>query len=122
MGCYGIGLTRAMATIVEVYYDSAKNKMNWPKEVAPFDVHLISLNQNEVADKIYEDLTQKGIEVLYDERETAAGEKFAEADLIGCPVRLIISDRSLAEGGVEFIVRSSKNIVKVEDLYGVLYS
>lgn len=117
MGCYGIGLTRAMATIVEVYYDSAKNKMNWPKEVAPFDVHLISLNQNEVADKIYEDLTQKGIEVLYDERETAAGEKFAEADLIGCPTRIIVSKKSLEQGGVEIVEPDFKaKIVKISDI------
>lgn len=102
MGCYGIGLTRCLGTIVEVYYDSTKNKMVWPKEVAPFLAHLISISQNEEAEKIYQDLKSRGIEILYDDRDISAGQKFAEADLIGCPVRLIISKKSLDEGGIEF--------------------
>ena len=116
MGCYGIGLTRALATIVEIKYDLAKNKMTWPKEVAPFDVHLISLNQNEAAEKIYNDLTAKNIEVLYDDRDNAAGEKFAEADLVGCPVRIIVSAKSLAAGGVEIMENGESEIVKIEEI------
>jgi len=101
MGCYGIGLTRALATMVEVYYDTTKNKMAWPKEISPFQIHLISLNQNEEAEKVYSNLVEKGIEVLYDDRDLMAGEKFAEADLVGCPKRIVISKKSLEAGGVE---------------------
>jgi len=101
MGCYGIGLSRALGTIVEVYYDSTKNQMAWPKEVAPFAVHLISLGKNDEAEKIYQELIANKIEALYDDREISAGEKFAEADLVGCPIRLIVSEKSLANGGVE---------------------
>jgi len=103
MGCYGIGLTRSFATVVEVLFDSTKNKMTWPKEVAPFNVHLISLQKKDEAEKIYNDLVEKNIEVLYDDRDVSAGEKFAEADLIGCPIRIIVSEKSLAAGGVEFV-------------------
>lgn len=117
MGCYGIGITRALATIVEVYYDSTNNKMNWPKSVAPYTIHLISLGQNDEADKIYRDLTSKNIDVLYDNRDCSAGEKFAEADLLGAPVRIVISKKSLEQGGVEVVdgAREAK-IVKIADL------
>ncbi|MCL5410793.1 MAG: His/Gly/Thr/Pro-type tRNA ligase C-terminal domain-containing protein [Patescibacteria group bacterium] len=112
MGCYGIGITRSLATIVEVYYDSTKNKMIWPEEVSPYKVHLLSLNKNviiensgrsvgEEVSKLYEKLIQDGVEVLYDDRDISAGEKFAEADLIGCPKRIIVSEKSLKSGGVE---------------------
>jgi prolyl-tRNA synthetase len=115
MGCYGIGLTRALATVVEVYYDVTKNQMVWPKEIAPFQVHLISLNENEKADKLYNKLKEDGIEVLYDDRDVSAGQKFAEADLIGCPERMIVSKKSLESGGVEKIdIKSGKTeIVKI---------
>jgi prolyl-tRNA synthetase len=103
MGCYGLGLTRSLAAIVEEYYNSADNKMLWPKEVAPFAVHLISLNKNDETEKLYDKLIQKGMEVLFDDRDLSAGEKFAEADLIGCPIRLIVSSKSLESGGVELI-------------------
>jgi prolyl-tRNA synthetase len=118
MGCYGIGLTRALATVVEVHYDVAKNKMVWPKEIAPFDVHLISLNQNEEAEKIYHDLKKKGIEVLYDDRDISAGQKFAEADLVGCPSRIVVSKKSLENGGVEYIEskRNTSDIIKVTEI------
>ncbi len=104
MGCYGIGLTRAMATIVEIYNDT--KGILWPTSVAPFRVNLISLGKNTECDKIYEKLTKEGIEVLYDDREEiTAGEKFADADLIGCPVRVIISEKSLSTGGAEISKR-----------------
>jgi prolyl-tRNA synthetase len=103
MGCYGIGITRSMATVVEVYYDATKNRMVWPKEVAPYQVEIISLNQNEEAEKIYKKLKSDGVEVLYDDRDMSAGEKFAEADLIGCPERIIVSKKSLEAGGIEKI-------------------
>ncbi len=117
MGCYGIGLTRLMATIVEMKYSVNENKMFWPVEAAPFDVHLISLNQNTEAEKVYKKLTEKGLSVLFDDRDGSAGEKFAEADLIGVVKRVIVSTKSLAAGGVEVVDGANEaKIVKIEDL------
>ena len=107
MGCYGIGLSRLMGTIVEIFND--ENGIIWPETVSPFKIHLISLRQNEKAEKIYQELTEKGIEVLYDDRDLSAGEKFADYDLIGIPVRLVISKRSLDQGGIEFKLRNQKD-------------
>lgn len=101
MGCYGIGITRALATIVEVYYDVTKNKMTWPEEVAPFSIHIISLNQNAEAEKIYKKMQDNGETVLFDDRNISAGEKFAEADLLGINKRIIVSKKSLESGGAE---------------------
>lgn len=93
MGCYGIGLGRTMASIVETHHD--ENGMIWPVQIAPFTAHLISLpGGEEQAEAVYQALTEDGFEVLWDEREVSAGEKFAEADLIGNPVRLVVSSRS----------------------------
>lgn len=111
MGCYGIGLTRSLATIVEVYYDSTKNKMVWPDEIAPYKIHLLSLRKNEQADELYKEMIEKDIEVLYDDRDVSAGEKFAEADLIGIPTRIIVSDKSLKSGGAEYT--NNKGEVKI---------
>lgn len=118
MGCYGIGITRAMATVVEIYYDSTKNKMIWPEEIAPYKAHLISLNQNEEAEKLYEKLISQNIEVLYDDRELSAGEKFAEADLVGCPTRIIVSKKSLESGGAE-VIDVATGELKIEGLLKV---
>jgi prolyl-tRNA synthetase len=117
-GCYGIGLQRLMGTIVEVNHD--ENGIIWPDSVAPFQVHLISLGKNEVAEKIYADLEKQNIEVMYDDRaETSAGAKFADADLIGIPWRVVVSQKSLAGGGVEVKKRSenSNEIVEIENLF-----
>jgi len=107
MGCYGIGPARLMAAVVEVYHD--KDGIIWPENVAPFKAHLINLGKlakiKEFADKIYNSLSRcagsstagqkAGVEVLYDDREDAtAGEKFAEADLIGIPYRLVVSEKT----------------------------
>lgn len=98
MGSYGIGIGRVMATIVEVFND--KNGIIWPENVAPYKVHLISLNTDnenilKKAESFYNTLIENEIEVLYDDREnTSAGEKFAVADLIGLPYRLVISEKS----------------------------
>ena len=90
-GCYGIGLGRLMATVVEAHHD--ERGIIWPKSVAPYQVHLIALNVP--GDKIYKALEKAGIEVLYDDREeVSAGVKFADADLIGIPVRLVVSDKT----------------------------
>lgn len=90
MGSYGVGLSRVMGTVVEVSHDD--KGIIWPDAIAPFKVHLIFLGIK--ADEIYENLKAQGIEVLYDDREDkTAGEKFADADLIGCPWRLVVSGR-----------------------------
>ncbi len=104
MGCYGLGISRSLGTIVEVCHD--EKGIIWPEEVAPFKIHLLSLNENEIADKIYLDLKSQGVEVLYDDRDASAGEKFADADLIGCPYRLVVSKKSLQAGGLELKKRS----------------
>jgi len=97
MGCYGIGLNRLIGTIVEIYHD--KDGIIWPEALAPFKAHLINLSKSakikKFADQIYKDLQQAGVEVLYDDRnEATPGEKFADADLIGIPFRLVISEKT----------------------------
>lgn len=93
MGSYGIGSSRVMGVMVEVFHDD--RGVMWPKQVAPYDVHLITLGKqhHEKAEKLVKTLEEKGIDVLWDDREDVmAGEKFADTDLIGIPVRLVISD------------------------------
>ncbi len=90
---YGIGPTRVMGTLVEMFHDD--KGILWPENIAPFQVHLIGLHEK--ADEVYQQLLDAGIEVLYDDRwETNAGEKFADADLIGIPVRLVVSAKTLS--------------------------
>ncbi len=121
MGCYGIGLTRALAAIVEVYFDQENNMMIWPESVAPFDVEIISLEKNKEAEELYEKIKDK-IEILYDDRDVSAGEKFAEADLIGAPKRIIVSEKSIKSGGAELIDLKSgeSQIVEIEKIATVL--
>ncbi|MYL33179.1 proline--tRNA ligase [Pontibacillus yanchengensis] len=109
MGCYGIGISRTMASIVEQYHD--ENGITWPKQIAPYQVHLLALNikkedQKELADRIYETLKQAGIEVLYDDRKERAGVKFADSDLIGIPLRITVGKHA-GEGYVECKERAS---------------
>jgi len=107
MGCYGIGLPRLMAAIVEIHHDS--KGIIWPEEVAPFDVHLLDLGKKKESEKLYRDLQKQGIEVLYDDREDkTAGEKFAEADLIGIPIRLVVSEKTLKQNAVEIKRRNEQ--------------
>lgn len=110
MGSYGIGITRVMGLLVEKFADD--KGMVWPKEVAPFAVHFISLagTNEEVAkeaEHVYAQLLDRGVEVLFDDRDARAGEKFADADLIGIPLRLILSEKSMAAGGLEVVDRSN---------------
>ncbi len=116
MGCYGLGISRLMGTIVEVCHD--EKGIIWPENVAPFKVHLLSLNENEAAENIYQDLIKQGIDVLYDDRELQAGEKFVDADLIGCPYRIVVSKKTLAGGNVELKHRSSaeSQLIKINEL------
>jgi len=121
MGAYGIGVSRLMATIVEIHND--EKGIVWPESVAPYNAHLISLDQNEEAGKVYEDLQKNGVEVLYDDREDkTAGEKFADADLIGCPIRIVVSKKTIEKKSVEVEKRNKKEpkLVKLPDLISVI--
>lgn len=118
MGCYGLGSTRLLGTIVECLSDASG--IVWPKEVAPYTLHLVSLGRSEEeqrkADEIYHALIRSGIEVLYDDRsDVQAGQKFAESDLLGVPTRIVVSKRSLEQGGVE-VKRRTSNEQKVINL------
>lgn len=114
MGCYGIGPSRVMGAVVEVYHD--EKGIIWPENIAPFNVHLISLQENKKADKIYQALMAAGVEALYDNREVSAGEKFADADLIGIPYRLVVSQKTGEK--VEIKKRSDKrtDLLMVKEL------
>ena len=117
MGAYGIGLSRVMATVVEVSSD--EKGIIWPENIAPYKVHLISLEQNEEAGKIYDELQKNGVEVLYDDREgKTAGEKFADADLIGCPVRIVVSKKTLEKDSVELKLRNENDfkLIKLNEI------
>jgi len=120
MGSYGIGPARVMGVIAEIFSDD--RGLIWPESVAPFKVHLLSLEQNGRAEKIYRDLTKNNIEVLYDDREMSAGAKFADADLIGLSYRLVVSAKSLRAGGVELKRRDSdkSEIVKEKEIVKTL--
>jgi prolyl-tRNA synthetase len=110
MGCYGFGLARTLTTVVEKYHDD--KGIIWPECVAPFQVHLIGITKNELgikkkAEEVYQKLLDAGIEVLYDDRdELAPGVKFADADLIGIPVRLVVSQKTGDK--IEFKKRTEK--------------
>ncbi len=107
---YGIGPTRVMGTLVEAFHD--EKGINWPNSVSPFDVHLISLGQDDKAQKIHDELEELGFEVLYDDREVGAGQKFSDADLIGIPIRLVISDKT--NGKIEWKERDSEKTELLE--------
>lgn len=106
MGSYGIGIGRLMAAIVEVHHDD--KGIIWPKSVAPFDMHLIEIGEvRREAEKLHRELEARGIEVLWDDREDKTpGEKFADADLIGIPLRVIVSEKTIAAGALEVKERS----------------
>lgn len=124
MGSYGIGPSRVMGAMVEAMHDD--KGMIWPKNVAPYQVHLLSLHSKDeevmeriksVSHELYDDLIQVGVEVLWDERaETSTGAKFADADLIGLPLRLVVSEKTLRENSVEWKERAENemNLIKIE--------
>ncbi|MBU8906977.1 proline--tRNA ligase [Desertibacillus haloalkaliphilus] len=116
MGCYGIGVSRTVAAIVEQSHD--ENGLVWPKEVTPFDIHLVAINsknadQKELADQLYEQLRQDRFDVLYDDRPERAGVKFKDSDLLGLPIRVGVGKRA-AEGIVEVKLRKSGEMFEVE--------
>lgn len=110
MGSYGIGLDRLLAAIIEAHHDDYG--IIWPPEVAPYPVHLVALKKDgetaEAAENLYTALQAAGIEVLYDDRDLSPGVMFADADLMGVPLRLTVSERSLKNGGVEVKWRHEK--------------
>ncbi|MCA6085240.1 proline--tRNA ligase [Candidatus Endomicrobiellum agilis] len=117
MGCYGIGVTRILAATIEQSHDD--NGIIWPDNIAPFEVIIVPLNYTngktkEITEKIYKELFSKGLDVLIDDRDERAGIKFKDADLMGIPYRITISEKNLAEGNVELKARrGGKDDVKI---------
>ena len=105
MGCYGIGLGRLMGSVVEAYGD--EKGIIWPESIAPFQIHLVNLNVDDeevktLGETLFYELEQKGVEVLYDDRSgVSAGEKFNDSDLLGIPMRIVVSKKTLASGMYE---------------------
>jgi len=123
MGCYGIGVGRTMATIVETHND--EKGIVWPESVAPYLVHLVALNTDDAeirdwADGIYEALLKRNIAVLYDDRAARPGEKFADSDLLGMPYRVVVSRKGKEAGQFEMVTRRTGNIEYIDEdtLYG----
>ncbi len=115
MGCYGIGVSRLVATAIEQNHD--ENGMRWPMAIAPYQVHLCSIGTDEAvnvaAEKIYKDLRAAGVEVVWDDRDERPGVKFKDADLIGIPVRLVVGGKGLAAGNVEMKLRHDPDPKKI---------
>lgn len=128
MGCYGIGMSRLPAAIAEYFHDDAG--LRWPKSVAPYQIEILTITPlrspeaASFADSIYQELKEKNVEVLYDDRDLAPGVKFADADLIGIPVIVTIGQRGLSNGIVEVKDRltGERTEVQVSDLVGHLFS
>ncbi len=123
MGCYGIGLGRLMGVVVESLAD--EKGIVWPEAIAPYQVHLVGLNSDDgevkdFTDGIYLSLKERGVDVLYDDRDLRAGEKFADSDLLGLPYRVIVSKKSKEEGKFEVITRATGEVrlLTEEELYG----
>ncbi|MGH7195702.1 MAG: aminoacyl--tRNA ligase-related protein [Candidatus Saccharimonadales bacterium] len=124
MGCYGIGISRLMGLIAEYFADD--RGLVWPENIAPAHVYLARLGNDEnvikTSDKLYNDLTQAGILVLYDDRDLRPGEKFADADLLGMPYRLVVSAKTVAAGQVELKARRQANpqLIAADNVINVL--
>ena len=114
MGCYGLGISRLFGSIVEVL--GSDKKIVWPTEVTPFQKHIISLSKDKEATELYTKIS-KTTEVLFDDRDVSVGQKFADADLIGAPVRIIISEKSLTAGGAEVVEgENNPKIISLDSL------
>ncbi len=116
MGCYGIGVSRLVATTIEQHHDD--NGMLWPMSVAPYEVHLVTLGRDEsaitTARALHDSLEEAGVEVLWDDRDERPGVKFKDADLIGIPLRVTIGSRGLAGGNIELKARTEGDPKKSE--------
>jgi prolyl-tRNA synthetase len=111
MGSYGIGPARIMAAAVEQYADEAG--ISWPRSMAPYDVELVGLGKEgeeayEVAERLYGELRATGLDILYDDRASSPGEKFADAELLGCPVRVTVGRKALEAGELEAQLRRGR--------------
>jgi prolyl-tRNA synthetase len=118
MGCYGIGVTRVVAAAIEQNND--KDGIIWPASIAPYDIYLCFIGKTpeikEVAEKIYQDFKQAGLEVLFDDRQLGPGQMFKDADLIGLPLRVVIGERDYnASGEVEIKIRKTGEMLKIKD-------
>lgn len=116
VGCYGLGTTRLMGTLVEIYAD--EKGIVWPENIAPFKVHLVSLGKAgdeiaKAADALYAELTKAGVETLYDDRDVRAGEKFAESDLLGIPKRIVVGKEAVATSMFEVVNRRTGAVEKI---------
>ncbi len=118
MGCYGIGITRTVAAVIEQNYDA--DGIIWPWPIAPYHVHVVSLDSNKpeiaaVANQVEVDLEAAGFEILHDDRDgLSPGVKFKDADLLGMPLRLTVGAKGLKDGVVELRDRRTKEVVKVK--------
>ena len=112
MGSYGIGPARITAAAVEQFAD--EHGISWPRSISPFDIHLVGLGkpgseERALAEGLYDQLRETGLRILYDDRDAGPGEKFADAELLGVPVRLTVGRRTLANGEVEVQVRRGRD-------------
>ena len=110
MGCYGIGPARTLAASIEQRADD--RGIVWPRSIAPWEVHLVGLGKAgdevaEAADRLYAELAEAEVSAVYDDRDAGPGEKLTDAELLGCPLRLVVGRRGLADGVVEVQVRQS---------------
>ena len=117
MVCYGIGVSRLLATIVESHNDASGTI--WPREAAPFDLEILPLltkddGMMDLADTYYKDFRKNGFDVLMDDRDLSAGMKFNDADLIGIPLRITIGKRTLTEGKVEIKNRQTNETITID--------
>ncbi|MBT5346565.1 prolyl-tRNA synthetase [bacterium] len=124
MGCYGIGIGRTLASIVEVHNDD--NGIIWPKDIAPYQIHLVNIGENEFAESLYNELLDAGYEVLWDDRDVRPGVKFTDCDLIGNPLRVVVSSRLKESNQFELKYRNSSDVhilskeellSKIQDFY-----
>ena len=123
MGCYGIGVTRTMASIIEQHHD--EDGIVWPLSVAPYHVSVIPVNvkdeeQTKVANELYEELISMGIEALLDDRNERAGVKFKDSELMGIPMRVTVG-KKIGDGEVEFKLRDGEmEVIKISDVCNII--
>ena len=125
-GSYGIGITRVMGVIAELFSD--ERGLIWPANIAPYQVYLVNIGEGEdvqtMTRKVYDELLARGVEVLWDDRAVRPGEKFADCDLMGIPIRVVVSDKTIAAGGVEYKKRANSevNIISQTELLSLVES
>jgi len=119
MGCYGIGISRTMGAVAEVFHD--EKGLLWPKAIAPFHIYLAAIGKDDKiyaeAEQLAKDLEKSGAEVFYDDRrdkKIGPGQKFADHELMGMPARIVMSERTMDEGVVEFVDRATGEMQKIK--------